>query len=66
MSSKTAKTAGVILTAAVLASSATPAVAEVQNPVKNCVVQAVREAPNLAQAVNHCYWDYWDGGNVTE
>ena len=64
MSSKTAtkaKVAGIILTSAVLAGVSTHAVAAAQGPVEKCVVQAVWEAPELASAVNHCYWDHWDG-----
>lgn len=61
MSSMTAKIAGIALTAAVLASVSTNALAAAQGPVENCVVRAVWDAPELASAVNHCYWDHWDG-----
>ena len=60
MSSKTVKTTGIILTALLLAGVASQAIAAAVGPVENCVVEAVREAPNLASAVNHCYWDHWD------
>ena len=59
MSSKTLKVAGIILMTALLAGGST-AVAAAQGPVQTCIVQAVREAPDLEQTVNHCYWDYWD------
>lgn len=61
MSSKTAKTTGIIFATALLAGVAHQAVAAPVGPVDNCVVQAVWEAPELASAVNHCYWDHFDG-----
>ena len=59
MSSKTAKFTGIILTTALLAGVSTYTAAA-QGPIESCVVNAVREAPMLEQAVNHCYWDHYD------
>lgn len=60
MSNKTVKIAGTILVTALLAGGSTNAVAAAQGPVETCVVQAVREAPDLEGTVNHCYWDHWE------
>lgn len=59
MSSKTAKIAGIILSAVVLSAGSAHAFAAAKGPIEECVANAVRNAPNLESAVNHCYWDYW-------
>lgn len=68
MSSKTGKIVGIILGTALLAGGAPYAAAATKGPVETCVVDAVWSSPNgkLEETVNHCYWDYWNGGNSVE
>lgn len=55
-----AKTAGIILTAALLAGGFTHASASGQLPIfKACLAEAAK-ASNPEEATNQCYWNHWE------
>ena len=54
------KVAGIVVTAAVLATAVAPAQASGQLPILKACLAAVEKAPNPKDAKNQCIWTHWD------
>ena len=60
MSRKTAKTAGFVLAAALLAGGFTHAGASGQLPIFKACLAKAEQAADPTEARNQCYWNHWE------